>query len=86
MPSIEIHHAGYEQSEFGIEWMRYDADCPLPEIVKRLPHIAFEVEDIGEALKGRKVIIEPDSPSEGNVVAFLEEDGLPIELIQIQKK
>jgi hypothetical protein len=80
--AFKFYHAGFEQSEFGIEWMRYDKDCPLPEIVKTLPHLAFEVDDITEALKGRKVIIEPNSPSEGNVVAFIEEDGLPIELIQ----
>lgn len=63
--------------------MRYEKDCRLPEIIKTLPHLAFEVEDMAEALKGRKVIIEPNSPSEGNVVEFIEEDGLPIEFIQV---
>jgi hypothetical protein len=29
------------------------------------------------------VIIEPNSPSEGNIVAFIEENGAPIEFIQI---
>ena len=66
--------------------MRYENDCELPEIVKTLPHIAFEVDDIHEAIKGRKVIIEPNSPSEGNIVAFIEENGIPIEFIQINKK
>lgn len=78
-------HFGYEGSEFGIEWMRYEEGCPLPEIVKNVPHIAFEVDDIYEAIKGRKVIIEPNSPSEGNIVAFIEENGAPIEFIQIKK-
>lgn len=82
----KCYHYGYENSEFGIEWMRYEKDCPLPDIVKNLPHIAFEVDDIDEAIKGKKVIIEPNSPSEGNIVAFIEEDGAPIEFIQIQKE
>jgi hypothetical protein len=77
-----VYHCGYETSEFGIEWMRYEEDCQLPEIVKKMPHIAFEVEDIYEAIVGREVIIEPNSPSEGNLVAFIEEDGVPIEFIQ----
>lgn len=81
----KVYHYGYEDSEYGIEWMRYEKDCPLPEIVKKLPHVAFEVDNIYEAIKGKKVIIEPNSPSEGNVVAFIEEDGAPIELIQVQK-
>ena len=85
LKEYKLYHRGYETSEFGIEWMRYDDDCPLPEIVKTVPHIAFEVEDIYEAIKGRKVIIAPNSPSEGNVVAFIEENGAPIELIQIKK-
>ena len=82
----KIYHYGYDKSEYGIEWMRYEKDCPLPEIVKTLPHIAFEVDDINKAIKGKKVIIEPNSPSEGNIVAFIEENGAPIEFIQIKKK
>jgi len=37
----------------GIEWIRYE-DCSLPEIVRKVPHIAFEVDDINEAIKGKK--------------------------------
>ena len=66
--------------------MRYEKECTLPEIVKTVPHIAFEVDNIYEAIKGKKVIIKPNSPSEGNVVAFIEENGAPIEFIQIGKK
>ena len=82
LPGYKLYHFGYESSEFGIEWMRYEPDCTLPELVKTVPHVAFEVDDIREALKGRKVIIEPNSPSEGVTVAFVEEDGAPIELIE----
>jgi len=67
LKDYKLFHAGYEQSEFGIEWMRYGEGCDLPEIVKTLPHVAFEVDDIYEALRGRKVIIAPNSPSEGHL-------------------
>ena len=85
LSEYKIYHYGYEDNEFGIEWMRYEDDCDMPEIVKTLPHIAFEVDDLYEAIKGKKVIIKPNSPSEGNLVAFIEEDGAPVELIQIRK-
>jgi hypothetical protein len=85
LEGYDIYHYGFEDSEFGIEWMRYGQQCTLPEIVKTKPHIAFEVKDMAKALAGRKVIIPPNSPSEGNLVAFIEEDGLPIELIQISR-
>jgi hypothetical protein len=86
LKDYKVFYSGYDKSEFGIERMRYEKDCGLPEIVKTLPHVAFEVEDIYEALKGRKVIIEPNSPSEGNIVAFIEENGMPVEFIQIKKQ
>lgn len=86
LPDYKVYHCGYEKSEFGIEWMRYEDGCIMPEIVKKIPHVAFEVDDIYEAIKSRRVIIEPNSPSEGVVVAFIEENGAPIELIQQSNK
>jgi hypothetical protein len=83
LKDYRVYHYGYEKSEYGIEWMRYEQDCQLPEIVKTMPHVAFEVEDIYETIHGKKVIIEPNSPSEGSIVAFIEENGAPIEFIQI---
>jgi len=83
LQEYKVYHCGYENSEYGIEWMRYEDDCLLPEIVKTIPHVAFEVDDIHVAIKGKKVIIEPNSPSPGTVVAFIEENGAPIEFIQL---
>ena len=54
--------------------MRFEHGCPLPEIVKNIPHVAFEVDDLSEAIKGKKLIIEPNSPSDGIHVAFIEEN------------
>jgi hypothetical protein len=76
----------HTSNPYGIQWMRYEADCPLPEIVKTLPHLAFEVDDLDVAIEGKQVIIEPDSPSEGVRVAFILEDGVPIEFIEYEKK
>lgn len=86
LKEYKLYHCGFEQSQYGVEWMRYEKDCQLPEIVKTMPHLAFEVDDVYEAIKNKKVIIEPNSPSEGNVVAFIEENGVPIEFIQTDKK
>jgi hypothetical protein len=85
LEDYKMYYCGLDKSEFGIEWMRYEKDCQLPEIVKTVPHVAFQVDDIYEAIRGKKVIIEPNSPSEGNLVAFIEENGAPIEFLQIGK-
>ena len=82
----KVFHSGYGTSEFGIEWMRYEKGCTLPKIVQTLPHVAFEVDDVRRAIRGQNVIIQPNSPSRGVVVAFIEENGAPVELIQTRKR
>jgi hypothetical protein len=82
LPAFKMYVAGMESSPFGIEWMRFEADCPLPDLVKQVPHVAFEVEDLAEEIEGRDVIIEPNSPSEGVIVAFIEDNGAPVEFLQ----
>jgi hypothetical protein len=79
---LKFFHSGYETSDFGIEWMRYEDDSPLPELVKTVPHVAFVVHNLDDALKGRHIIVEPNSPSEGVRVAMIEENGAPIEFLE----
>ncbi|MBF0362085.1 MAG: hypothetical protein HQK49_13805 [Oligoflexia bacterium] len=86
LAEYDIYHSGYEENDFNIEWMRYGEKCKLPEIVQKLPHVAFEVDDIYEAIKGKKVIIEPNSPMEGLIVAFILINEAPVELMQFSKK
>jgi hypothetical protein len=76
---------GYDTSPYKIEWMRFEEGAPSPELVKTVPHIAFEVEDLNEAIKAKEILIEPNSPSPGIIVAFIVDDGLPIEFLQIDR-
>jgi hypothetical protein len=64
--------------------MRFDVGCTLPDLVKRVPHVAFEVDDLYDAIHGKKIIIEPNEPSPGILVAFIEEGGAPVEFLQIK--
>ena len=80
---FRVYVSGYESSPFGIEWMRFEADSPVPELVQKVPHVAFEVDDLAAALRGREVLIEPNSPSPGVTVAFIVDDGAPIEFLQL---
>ncbi len=73
---------GFENSEFGVEWMRFEADAPIPELVRQVPHVAFEVSDLASELVGREILIAPNSPSDGVRVAFIVENGAPIELLE----
>jgi len=83
---LKIHVAGFETSPYGIEWMRFDPDCPISELVRTVPHIAFEVDDLDSALCGEEVIGTPGSPSGGVRAAMIVHNGAPVELIEFRNK
>ena len=83
LPHLQITVSDHQDNPFGIQWQRYWADAPYPDLVKTVPHVAFEVDDLAAELEGRTVIIEPNSPSPGVLVAFVAVNGAPVELMQI---
>ncbi|MFZ2055592.1 MAG: hypothetical protein WAU81_15490 [Candidatus Aminicenantales bacterium] len=85
IPAHRMYASGYLESPYGIEWLKFDPDCPLPDLVKTVPHVAFVVRDIKEAIKGKKVIIQPNAPSPGVTVAFIVDNGAPVEFLQFDR-
>ena len=85
LEKYKVYVTDHETNPYGIQWMRYEPDCPLPEIVKTIPHVAFEVENLLLEIKNKNVIIEPNSPSEGVLVAFIIESGAPVEFLEFKK-
>jgi hypothetical protein len=81
----KLYASGYFQSPYGVEWMKFDPDCTLPELVKTVPHVAFVVDDIKLAIAGKEVLIEPNSPADGVTIAFIVHNGAPIEFLQFDR-
>ncbi len=77
--------SGYETSPYGIEWMRFGPNAELPDLVKTVAHIAFKVDDLRAELEGKQVLIEPNSPSTGVTVAFIVDNGAPVEFLQFDE-
>ena len=86
LPHLKMHVAGFATSPFGIEWMRFDPGCPISELIRTVPHVAFEVDDLEAALADLGVEAEITSPSEGVRVAMIVDDGAPVELIEFRPK
>lgn len=84
LPQFGMYVSGCETSEFGIEWMRFEPGCPLPRLVQTIPHVAFRVDDLEAELQGKEVLIPPNSPSPGIRVAFVVENGAPVELLEVR--
>jgi hypothetical protein len=82
---FKLYASGYEESPYGVEWMRFDPDCPLPELVKTVPHVAFVVDDLQAALEGREILIPPNRPTTGLTVAFIVHNGAPVELMRFDR-
>jgi hypothetical protein len=66
--------------------MRFDPDCPVSDLVRTVPHLAFEVDDLDKALAGQTLLGEISSPSDGVRVAMIVENGAPIELLEFSEK
>jgi hypothetical protein len=82
LPEHKVFVVGHEQSEYGLEWMRFEEGAQTPELIRRMPHVAFEVSELDAELVGKELLIAPNSPSGGVRVAFILESGAPVELIE----
>jgi len=84
LPWLKVHVSGFESSPYGVQWMRFDEDAPYPDVVKSIPHVAFEVDDLARALEGKEILVAPNCPSPGVTVAMIIDDGAPIELLEFR--
>ena len=66
--------------------MRFEAEAPVPELVRTVLHVAFEVDDLAAEITGKEILIAPNSPSPGVTVAFIVENGAPVEFLQFDKR
>ena len=80
---IKVYGTSPDDHPYGVEFLRFENDCPLPEEIQTMCHAAFEVEDIDEAIKGYKVIMEPFNVTDNLKCAFIMDDNALIELMQI---
>lgn len=77
---------GFDSSPYGVEWMRFEPGSLVSELVRTVPHVAFEVDNIETALAEVGMKAEVTSPSPGVRVAMFEHNGAPIELIQFDRR
>jgi hypothetical protein len=65
--------------------MRFEPEASVPDLVRTVPHVAFEVDGLAAEIEGKEIIIQPNSPSDGVRVAFIVENGAPIEFLEFRK-
>ena len=67
-----------------IEFLRFEPDTPVEGPLHDLPHVAYRVDNLAEAMQGLKVLLGPFNPTPRLEVAFCEENGAIIELMQYE--
>lgn len=78
----KLYSTPFEANKWHIQWHRFPEGHGLPEIITKVPHIAFQVDNLDEEIKGAKILLGPYSPLQGYRVAMIEVDGVPIELVE----
>jgi hypothetical protein len=72
-----------KDNPFQIEWLRFEDDSPVKGPITEKNHIAYLVEDLDEASRGLKVLMEPFKAENFLKIGFYEhEDGTVFELMQ----
>ncbi len=71
-----------EAHPFRVEFLRFESDSPMPELLKTKSHAAFVVPSIEEAMKGQEVVLEPFDANDEVRVAFIRDGDALIELME----
>lgn len=83
--TFRMHTSGGEDPNgFRIQYHRFEEGSILHPLIQSKPHVAFQVDDLEAAIAGETLILTPYEPFEGFKVAMIEDDGIPIELIETQ--
>lgn len=70
------------QGDFRIQYHRFEEGCPLHPLIKTVPHVAIQVENLQEAIQGYEILLGLYEPIPGYKVAIINDNNVPIELIE----
>ena len=77
-----VHVTDPEAHPYRVEFVRFDADSPMPELLKTTPHAAYIVPSLDAAIKGKKIIIEPFDATPTLRCAFIVDGEALLELME----
>ena len=81
---LSVWLTDFSKSPNKIEFLKFEEGSCMPELIQQQSHIAYTVPDLDEALKGCNVIFGPAVCDEHLTIAFIEEEGVSIELMHIK--
>lgn len=82
---LRVWLTDYSKSPNKIEFLRFEDGSCMPEIIQKVAHIAYEVDSLEEELVGAKILMGPMQVSDELTIAFIEEEGIPLEIMCFKK-
>ena len=80
---FRMYTSGGENPDgFRIQYHRFEPGSSLHSLIQSQPHVAFQVDNLAAAIEGETLLLGPYEPFPGFQVAMIEDDGIPIELIE----
>lgn len=70
------------EGDFRIQYHRFTDDSPLHPLIKTVPHVALQVENLDEAIEGCEILLGPYEPIPNYRVAIINDGGVPVELVE----
>ena len=86
IPATRVWVTDFRTHPYHIEWLRFEPDSPVTGPVRDLPHVAYSVDDIEEAAKGLKVLLEPFDAEIAFVGFYQTEDGGVVEFMKFKEE
>ncbi len=81
---LSVWLTDYTKSANKIEYLKFEEGTCMPELIQKQTHMAYEVPCLDEALKDAKILFGPAVVDEHLTIAFVEEEGIPVELMEIK--
>ena len=82
--TLSVWLTDFSKSPNKIEWLKFVEGSCMHELIQKETHIAYEVPNLDEALKGAKLLFGPLVCDEHLTIAFVEEEGIPLELMEFK--
>lgn len=81
-PMYRMYTSDSDCKSLRIQWHRFAPDSFLHPLIRTVPHAAFKVSDLDRAIAGYNLLLGSYEPIPDFRVAIIEDNGIPIELVQ----
>lgn len=78
---LGVYLTDYSKSANRIEWLCFVEGSCMDKKIQTNTHVAYDVDDFEAESKGKKILFAPVDCGGGNWIAFIEEEGIPVELM-----